>query len=80
MKNEELWRELDVESVKHQISWKWVKGHAGHTMNERCDLLARTEILKIRQQFKPEQLKAMLEDFKRSLDPVELNGRLEGIG
>ncbi len=48
-------------------------------MNERCDLLARTEIFKIRQRFKPEQLKALLEELKRSLDPVELNGRLDGI-
>ena len=80
VKNEELWRALDVESAKHRISWKWVKGHAGHDMNERCDLLARTEILKIRQQFKPEHLKTLLEDFKRSLDPAELNGKLEGVG
>jgi len=80
VKNEELWRALDVESAKHQISWKWVKGHAGNDMNERCDLLARTEILKIRQQFKPDQLKALLEELKRSVDPVELNGKLEGLG
>ena len=80
VKNEELWRALDVESARHKISWKWVKGHAGHEMNERCDLLARTEVLKIRQQFNTEQLKALLEDFKRSLDPAELNGKLEGIG
>ncbi|MGO8925763.1 MAG: ribonuclease HI [Limisphaerales bacterium] len=80
VKNEELWRALDVESAKHKVSWKWLKGHAGHAMNERCDLLARTEILRIRQQFKPEQLKALLEEFKRSLDPAELNGKLEGFG
>lgn len=79
VKNEELWRELEIESAKHNISWKWVKGHAGHPMNERCDLLARTEILKIRQQFKPEQLKSMLEEFKRNLDLAESNGKLDGI-
>jgi ribonuclease HI len=80
VKNEDLWRALDAESAKHKITWKWVKGHAGHAMNERCDLLARTEILKLRQQFKPEQLKALLEDFKRSLNYVGQNGRMEGIG
>jgi ribonuclease HI len=79
VKNEDLWRALDVASAKHKISWKWLKGHAGHAMNERCDLLARTEILRIRQQLKPEELKALLEDFKRSLDPAESNGKLEGI-
>jgi ribonuclease HI len=79
VRNEELWRELDTESVKHQITWKWLKGHAGHAMNEQCDLLAKTEILRIRQQFTPDQLKAKLEEFKRSLDPEELNGKLNGI-
>ena len=79
VKNEDLWRELDTESIRHKISWKWLKGHAGHEMNERCDLLAKTEITKIRKRFKPEQLKSLLEDFKRSLDPAEMNGRLGGI-
>jgi ribonuclease HI len=80
VKNEDLWKELDAESVKHQIIWKWLKGHAGHEMNERCDLLAKTEILKIRQQFNPEQLKTVLEEFKRNSDTPDLNGKLEGIG
>ncbi len=79
LKNEQLWKELDVESAKHQIAWKWLKGHAGHEMNERCDLLARTEILKIREQFNPDQLKTSLEEFKRSVDPVDLNVELEEL-
>ncbi len=78
VKNEALWRALDTESSKHKISWQWVKGHAGHEMNERCDLLGRTEISKIRQQFSSDQLKASLESFKRSLGPLELDGQLEG--
>ena len=41
VKNEDLWRALDAEAAKHQIEWIWVKGHAGHTENERCDELAR---------------------------------------
>jgi ribonuclease HI len=68
VKNEDLWRELDAKSAKHQISWRWLKGHAGHEMNERCDLLAKNEILRLRQKFKPEQLEGLLEDFKRSSD------------
>ena len=42
--NQELWQELKTLSEKHKISWKWVKGHAGHPENERCDALARSYI------------------------------------
>jgi ribonuclease HI len=79
VKNEDLWRELDAESAKHQITWRWLKGHAGHEMNERCDLLARNEILKLRQKFNPEQLKALLEDFKRSSDDDATNEKQPGL-
>ena len=44
VKNEDLWRTLDTEMQKHQIMWKWVRGHSGHTENERADLLARSAI------------------------------------
>jgi ribonuclease HI len=77
LKNEELWKQLDAEAAKHQITWKWLKGHAGHEMNERCDNLAKSEILKIRQQFNPEELKIRLDKFKRDLDPTDLNGEFE---
>lgn len=40
VKNQDLWQALDAECVKHQIEWKWVKGHAGHPENERADQLA----------------------------------------
>lgn len=39
--NHDLWQELDALNQIHQISWKWVKGHAGHPENERADNLAR---------------------------------------
>ena len=42
MKNEDLWRRLDEAAQLHEVEWKWVKGHAGHPENERCDTLART--------------------------------------
>lgn len=42
--NKELWQELKALSEKHKISWQWVKGHAGHPENERCDALARSYI------------------------------------
>ncbi len=39
--NQDLWQRLDQAIAPHQINWQWVKGHAGHPMNERCDDLAR---------------------------------------
>ncbi len=44
--NRDLWERLLVLAQKHQIDWVWVKGHAGHLENERCDELARLEIIK----------------------------------
>ncbi len=41
VKNKDLWQRLDQECARHEISWHWVKGHAGHPENERCDELAR---------------------------------------
>ena len=41
VKNEDLWRKLDQAVARHEIEWKWVKGHAGHDDNNRCDELAR---------------------------------------
>ena len=40
VKNKDLWQELDVQSSRHVISWKWVKGHSGHRENEIADMLA----------------------------------------
>ncbi|HEO9719024.1 TPA: ribonuclease HI [Morganella morganii subsp. morganii] len=39
--NVDLWQRLDAAITRHQIDWQWVKGHAGHSENERCDELAR---------------------------------------
>ena len=44
VKNKELWQELDKLSSKHQIDWKWVRGHTGHAGNERADQLANNAI------------------------------------
>lgn len=41
VKNVDLWKRLDAALGQHQIKWEWVKGHAGHPENERCDELAR---------------------------------------
>ena len=42
VKNIELWQALDEAIKRHEINWHWVKGHAGHPLNERADELART--------------------------------------
>ena len=44
VKNEDLWRRLDDLVSKHNIDWRWVKGHSGHEENERVDRLAREAI------------------------------------
>ena len=41
VKNEDLWRRLDTATERHDIEWRWVKGHADDVMNERADRLAR---------------------------------------
>jgi len=41
VKNEDLWRRLDAARQRHDVDWRWVKGHSGHEQNERADGLAR---------------------------------------
>ncbi|TIC88942.1 ribonuclease HI [Nocardioides sp. GY 10113] len=40
VKNEDLWRRLDEAAARHDVTWNWVKGHAGDPGNERADELA----------------------------------------
>ena len=51
VKNEDLWRRLDEARSRHDVEWRWIKGHAGHEENERADKLAREGM----QPFKPEK-------------------------
>jgi ribonuclease HI len=44
VKNEDLWRRLDAARARHDVQWRWVKGHAGHELNELADALARRGI------------------------------------
>ena len=41
LKNVELWQALDEATARHDVTWEWIKGHAGHEHNERADELAR---------------------------------------
>ena len=40
VKNQDLWQALSEQAGRHEVSWHWVKGHAGHPENERADELA----------------------------------------
>ena len=44
VKNDDLWRQLEIEAARHEIKWQWVRGHDGHPENERADALARGAI------------------------------------
>jgi ribonuclease HI len=48
VKNIDLWQRLDAALGDHQIRWHWVKGHAGHDLNERADALVGEAIAEIR--------------------------------
>jgi ribonuclease HI len=41
VKNVDLWQRLDAANAQHRVTWRWIKGHAGHAENERADALAR---------------------------------------
>ena len=41
VKNVDLWQALDALAESHAVDWRWVRGHAGHDLNERADELAR---------------------------------------
>lgn len=44
VKNVDLWQRLDAATAAHEVEWRWVRGHSGHTENERADSLAREAI------------------------------------
>lgn len=47
VKNVDLWQALDAAQSRHQIQWRWVKGHAGHDGNERADALANMGVASV---------------------------------
>jgi len=50
VKNADLWRLLDEQVSRHQVSWQWVRGHTGHPGNERADLLANRGVVQAKRQ------------------------------
>ena len=69
VKNDDLWKQLDAATAPHHIEWRWLKGHAGHADNERCDQLAAAEMAKLRQSYSRPQLAALREQFLVSREP-----------
>lgn len=48
VKNADLWQALDAARAAHDVSFHWVRGHAGHPENERADALARQGVAAVR--------------------------------
>ena len=48
VKNDDLWKRLDIARTRHEVKWHWVKGHAGHELNERADQLANRGIVEMK--------------------------------
>jgi len=71
VKNADLWKLLDAATFRHNVHWLWLKGHAGHLGNERCDLLANEAIEKVKKQFGPSALQTALEEFLAANQPEE---------
>ncbi len=44
VKNQDLWERLDIAAARHQVQWRWVRGHSGDFENERADQLANKAI------------------------------------
>ncbi|MGH8084144.1 MAG: ribonuclease HI [Lysobacter sp.] len=48
VKNRDLWERLHAAAQRHVVDWRWVKGHSGNVDNDRVDVLARDQALKLR--------------------------------
>lgn len=64
IKNVDLWRRLDDLASGHRVEWKWLKGHAGHEHNERCDVLVSEQRAVVQQKHTPAQLRESLTRFR----------------
>jgi ribonuclease HI len=82
IKNKDLWMRLDETVQAHKVSWHWVRGHAGHPKNERCDALATEAAHKVREGMSEQQIADALAEFKKSQSAIpnqpELVASLDG--
>jgi ribonuclease HI len=63
VKNIDLWQALDAAAARHKVEWRWLRGHSGHSLNERCDLLATQEAQKFKKTHSADTLKAACDTF-----------------
>lgn len=47
VKNDDLWKRLDAARARHEVQWRWVKGHSDHALNDRADALANRGVEEI---------------------------------
>lgn len=76
VKNADLWRTLDALAARHRITWRWLKGHAGHAENERCDVLANMAMDQIQKEYTAVQLAALRKEFVAAAEPAAGSGVL----
>jgi ribonuclease HI len=74
VKNADLWMVLDQASSRHKITWHWLKGHAGHALNERCDILLNETMDRMIAQTGPAELKKALKAFEEQKTPLPRSG------
>jgi ribonuclease HI len=48
VKNQDLWERLQAAQARHEVEWRWVRGHSGNVDNERVDVLARAAAVAVR--------------------------------
>jgi ribonuclease HI len=58
VKNRDLWERLEAAAAPHRVTWRWLEGHAGHTLNERADKLARAAVTAQRRGGQPPETRA----------------------
>ena len=73
--NKDLWARLDAEVGVRRVSWKWVRGHSGHTLNEMADALATREANSARQRSPDAELTHVDESGKASM--VDVGSKLD---
>lgn len=78
VKNDDLWRQLDMLVMRHRMQWRWVRGHSGHFENERCDQLAQAEIAALKQKHPQGERQAALEQFLAARDSRPATASLFG--
>jgi ribonuclease HI len=66
VKNRDLWQLLEMQVERHQVEWHWLKGHAGHKENERCDVLAGKAMQELRRSHSAAELDRALREFVAS--------------